>query len=128
MTVKKRKPSTKAKNKGGPLIYEIIGLLLIAFGIIVFFEFGVVGSVVQSASMFLLGNLFIFIPFLSVFLAVVLMIKRQGITLKDRLIQGFILVICSLSIFSHSFLFEDLTRSNALIIRLCFKRDLENYD
>lgn len=114
MSTRKKKPATKAKNKGNPLIYEIIGLVLIAFGIIVFFEFGVVGSVVQSASMFLLGNLNIFVPFLSVFLAVVLMIKREGITLKNRMVQGFILLICSLSIFSHSFLFEDLTRRDAL--------------
>ncbi|KGR75480.1 FtsK/SpoIIIE family DNA translocase [Ureibacillus manganicus] len=115
MAEKKRRPSTKAKNKGGPLIYEILGLLLIAFGIIVFFEFGVVGSVIQSASMFLLGNLYIFIPIISVFLAVMMMIQRKGISLRDRIIIGFILMICSLTIFSHSFLFEDLTRRNALM-------------
>ena len=115
MAVKKRRPSTKAKNKGGPLIYEILGLLLIAFGIIVFFEFGVVGSVIQSASMFLLGNLYIFIPIFTVFLAVIIMIQRTGISLRDRIIIGFILMISSLTIFSHSFLFEDLTRSDALL-------------
>ena len=114
MAERKRKPSTKAKNKGGPLIYEILGLLLIAFGIIVFFEFGVVGSVVQSISMFLLGNLFIFIPIIAVFLAVYMMIQRTGVTLRDRIIIGFILTICSLTIFSHSFLFEDLTRRDAI--------------
>lgn len=114
MAQRKRRPSTKAKSKGSPLIYEILGLILIAFGIIVFFEFGVVGSIVQSASMFLLGNLYIFIPIISVFLAVVIMIQRKGITLRDRIIIGFILIISSLSIFSHSFLFEDLTRRDAL--------------
>ncbi|MFY3793340.1 DNA translocase FtsK [Ureibacillus sp. MALMAid1270] len=115
MAERKRRPSTKAKNKGGPLIYEIMGLLLIAIGIIVFFEFGVVGSVTQSASMFLLGNLYIFIPIFTVFLAVVLMIQRRPITLKDRIVIGFILLICSLTIFSHSFLFDDLTRRDALL-------------
>ncbi|SOC38670.1 FtsK/SpoIIIE family DNA translocase [Ureibacillus acetophenoni] len=114
MAQRKRRPSTKAKSKGSPLIYEILGLILIAFGIIVFFEFGVVGSIVQSASMFLLGNLYIFIPIISVFLAVVIMIQRKGISLRDRIIIGFILIISSLSIFSHSFLFEDLTRRDAL--------------
>ncbi|PKC51886.1 hypothetical protein RhiirA1_405265, partial [Rhizophagus irregularis] len=115
MAENKKRPSTKAKSKGGPLIFEIIGLLLIAFGIIVYFEFGVVGSVVQSAAMFLFGNLYILLPFFSVFLALFLMIQRKGITFKDRIIQGSILIICSLSIFSHSFLFEDLTRSGAKV-------------
>nr|WP_106784305.1 DNA translocase FtsK [Lysinibacillus timonensis] len=115
MAERKKKPATRAKSKGGPLIYEIIGLLLIAFGIIVFFEFGVVGSIVQSAAMFLFGNWYIVVPFLSVFLAIVLMIKRNPITLKDRMIQGFILLICSLCIFSHSFLFEDLARTDGLL-------------
>ncbi|RKJ17413.1 cell division protein FtsK, partial [Butyricicoccus sp. 1XD8-22] len=98
-----------------------IGLLLIAFGIIVYFEFGVVGSVVQSAAMFLFGNLYILLPFFSVFLALFLMIQRKGITFKDRIIQGSILIICSLSIFSHSFLFEDLTRSDAIVTDSVFR-------
>ncbi|KGR91181.1 cell division protein FtsK [Ureibacillus massiliensis 4400831 = CIP 108448 = CCUG 49529] len=121
MAENKKRPSTKAKSKGGPLIFEIIGLLLIAFGIIVYFEFGVVGSVVQSAAMFLFGNLYILLPFFSVFLALFLMIQRKGITFKDRIIQGSILIICSLSIFSHSFLFEDLTRSDAIVTDSVFR-------
>ncbi len=111
----KKKPSTKAKSGLHPLAYEIIGLLLIAFAIIVFFEYGVVGRTIQTISMFLFGNLHIVVPFFAVLIAVLLMVQRQGVSFKDRIVQGAILIVCSLSIFSHSVLFEELFNSNKLL-------------
>lgn len=111
MAVKK----TKAKKGLHPLAYEIIGLLLIGLAIIVFFEYGVVGRTIQMVSMFLFGNLFIVVPFFAVLIAVLLMIQREGIGFTDRIVQGSILIVCSLAIFSHSVLFEELYNSNKLI-------------
>jgi len=111
MAVKK----TKAKKGLHPLAYEIIGLLLIGLAIIVFFEYGVVGRTIQMVSMFLFGNLFIVVPFFAVLIAVLLMIQREGIGFTDRIVQGSILIVCSLAIFSHSVLFEELYNSNKLL-------------
>ncbi|MEK9197834.1 DNA translocase FtsK [Ureibacillus sp. 179-F W5.1 NHS] len=110
-----KKTSTKAKKGLHPLAYEIIGLLLIAFAIIVFFEYGVVGRMIKTVSMFLFGNLHIIVPFFAVLIAVLLMVQRQGVSFKDRIIQGSILIICSLSIFAHSVLFEELYNNNKLL-------------
>ncbi|MDI7741720.1 DNA translocase FtsK [Lysinibacillus fusiformis] len=106
---------TKAKKGLHPLAYEIIGLLLIGFAIIVFFEYGVVGRTIQTISMFLFGNLHVVVPFFSVLIAVLLMIQREGIGFTDRIVQGSILIVCSLAIFSHSVLFEELYNSEKLL-------------
>ena len=106
---------TKAKKGLHPLAYEIIGLLLIGFAIIIFFEYGVVGRTIQTVSMFLFGNLHVVVPFFSVLIAVLLMIQREGIGFTDRIVQGSILIVCSLAIFSHSVLFEELYKSDKLL-------------
>ncbi|WP_404427680.1 DNA translocase FtsK [Ureibacillus chungkukjangi] len=106
---------TKAKKGLHPLAYEIIGLLLIGFAIIVFFEYGVVGRTIQTVSMFLFGNLHVMVPFFSVLIAVLLMINREGVGFTDRIVQGALLIVCSLSIFSHSVLFEELVNSDRLL-------------
>nr|WP_272914305.1 DNA translocase FtsK [Ureibacillus xyleni] len=113
--VAEKKPSTKAKTGLHPLAYEIIGLLLIAFAIIVFFEYGIVGRTIQTISMFLFGNLYIAVPFFAVLTAVLLMVQRKGISFKDRVVQGSLLIVLSLSIFGHSVLFEELYKSNKLL-------------
>ncbi|RHW39588.1 DNA translocase FtsK [Lysinibacillus yapensis] len=112
MAVRKK---TKAKKGLHPLAYEVIGLLLIALAIIIFFEYGVVGRTVQTMSMFLFGNLHVVVPFFTVLIAVLLMVQRQGIAFMDRVVQGAILIVCSLAIFSHSVLFEELYKSNKLL-------------
>lgn len=105
---------TKAKKGLHPLAYEVIGLLLIGLSIIIFFEYGVVGRTIQTISMFLFGNLHLVVPFFTVLIAVLLMVQRQGIAFMDRVVQGCILIVCSLLIFSHSVLFEELYNSNKL--------------
>ncbi|MFC7685358.1 DNA translocase FtsK [Ureibacillus sp. GCM10028918] len=106
---------TKAKKGLHPLAYEIIGLLLIGIAIIIFFEYGVVGRTIQTVSMFLFGNLHIVVPFFSVLIAVLMMINREGVRFTDRIVQGSILIVCSLAIFSHSVLFEELYNSDKLL-------------
>ncbi|MER2000773.1 MAG: DNA translocase FtsK, partial [Lysinibacillus sp.] len=110
------KMKTKAKTPTtNPLKYEVIGLLLIGFAIITFFELGVVGRSIQTITMFFLGNLSFFIPVLSVVIAAMLMVRRRGIAFKNRIVIGLSVVVLSLSIFSHSILFEQLHNSNMLL-------------
>ena len=110
------KLKTKAKTPNtNPLKYEVIGLLLIGFAIITFFELGVVGRSIQTIAMFFLGNLSFFIPVLSVVIAAMLMVRRRGIAFKNRIVIGLSIVVVSLSIFSHSILFEQMHNSNMLL-------------
>ena len=113
----KKQAKTKAKNEQQlhPLAYEIIGLVLIAFAIIQFFELGLVGRITHSSAMFFFGNLHFFIPFMAILIAAMLMVKRRGIPFRGRLVYGMLIIIGALSIFSHSILFEQLLKANALL-------------
>ena len=116
---KRGKGQTKAKSKSNkelhPLAYEIMGVVLIAFAVITFFELGIVGQVVYNISLFLLGNLHFFVPFLCILIAGMLMVRRRGVKLTNRIIVGLILIVCSFAVFSHSILFEQLHKANLLL-------------
>ncbi|MGG2074998.1 DNA translocase FtsK [Lysinibacillus irui] len=120
MAVSKRKKGTKSKattekKDMHPLMYEILGLLLIALAVIMIFEFGMIGRILQTIAMFLLGNLHFAVPIMLIFVALLMMIGRKKIGLKDRLILGMVLIIMSLTIFSHGILFEQLSKSGGLL-------------
>ena len=117
-TKAKTKPKTKAKNNSKelhPLAYEIIGILLIAFAIIEFLELGFVGKWTHSLALFFFGNLHFIVPLLCFLIAGMLMVRRRGVAFKSRVVYGVLFVAASLSIFSHSMLFEQLYATNALI-------------
>ncbi|MEK4424488.1 FtsK/SpoIIIE family DNA translocase [Solibacillus sp. FSL K6-1523] len=114
----KSKPTTKATNQDKelhPLAYEIIGLLLIAFAVIEFFEFGIIGRWTFSIAIFLFGNLHFIVPVLCFLIAGMLMVRRRGVAFNNRIVYGVLFVGASLTIFSHSLLFEQLYTANALI-------------
>ena len=110
----KGKP-TSGKKEMHPLMYEILGVIYIAIAIIMIFEYGIIGRILQTMAMFLLGNLHFTVPFMLVFIAVLLMIGQKKVSLKDRLIVGMMLIVASLTIFSHSILFEQLSKSGGLL-------------
>ncbi|MED3762613.1 DNA translocase FtsK [Ureibacillus sp. FSL K6-8385] len=116
MAKKKTRARAKTKAKSGMslLYFEIIGLILIGFAIVIFFEYGFVGKTVQNISMFLLGNLFFAVPTFLVVFAIMLMVKREKIPFTDRIVLGTVIIILSLSIFSHSVLIEELYKQDAL--------------
>ena len=107
--------STSENKEMHPLMYEILGVILIAVAIIMIFEYGVIGRILQTMAMFLIGNLHFAVPFMLVFIAVLLMIGRKKISLTDRLIVGMMMIVSSLTIFSHSILFEQLSKSGGLL-------------
>ncbi|MFF5993375.1 DNA translocase FtsK [Lysinibacillus sp. KU-BSD001] len=112
---KRETGQTKASKELHPLAYEIIGIMLIAFAMIAFFELGLVGQVVYTVSLFLLGNLHFFVPFLCVFIAGMLMVRRRGVKLNNRIIIGLMLMLGSFMVFSHSILFEQLHKGKLLL-------------
>jgi DNA segregation ATPase FtsK/SpoIIIE, S-DNA-T family len=113
----KPKTKTTAKAPAGmhPLAYEIIGLVLIAFAIIEFYEFGIVGRLFHAGAMFFFGNLHYVVPLLAIIVAGMLMVKRHGIAFRLRIVIGVLFIVASLSIISHSILFQELARSNSLL-------------
>ena len=113
----KSKPTLKAKSKKElhPLAYEIIGLVLIAFAVIEFLEFGLVGRWMHSIAMFFFGNLHFIVPLLCFIIAGMLMVKRRGVAFKTRVVYGVLFIGMSLTIFSHSLLFEQLHNTNGLL-------------
>lgn len=120
MAVSKRKKVAKSKvttekKEMHPLMYEILGLLLIALAVIMIFEYGMIGRVLQTIAMFLLGNLHFAVPFMLIFVALLMMIGRKKVGIKDRLILGMFLIVMSLTIFSHGILFEQLSKSGGLL-------------
>ncbi|NLY80594.1 MAG: DNA translocase FtsK, partial [Lysinibacillus sp.] len=54
------------------------------------------------------------VPFFMVFIALLLMIKREKIALTNRVVQGALFITFSLTVFSHSVLFEELYHRDAL--------------
>ncbi|WP_155590294.1 FtsK/SpoIIIE family DNA translocase [Lysinibacillus cavernae] len=120
MAVSKRKKVTKSKattekKEMHPLMYEILGLLLIALAVIMIFEYGMIGRILQTIAMFLVGNLHFAVPFMLIFIALLMMIGRKKVGINDRLILGMLLIIMSLTIFSHGILFEQLSKSGGLL-------------
>ncbi|WP_305849720.1 DNA translocase FtsK [Solibacillus sp. R5-41] len=114
----KTQPKTKATSQDKelhPLAYEIIGLLLIAFAIIEFFEFGIIGRWTFSIAVFFFGNLHFIVPVLCFLIAGMLMVRRRGVAFNNRIVSGVLFVGASLTIFSHSMLFEQLYAANSLI-------------
>ena len=116
MAKKKKKVAKKKKPAAThPLMYEILGLLIIGLGIITFFELGSVGIVLSSVARFLFGRLHIAVPVLCIVIALMMMIKREVPGKNNRIVIGFLCILASLTTFSHLVLFEQLFRGGALV-------------
>lgn len=98
-----------------PLMYEIIGLLLIGLSIITFFEFGSVGFALSSTARFFFGNWHIAVSLFLLVFALTIMIHRTVPSFSNRLILGFSSVLAAFTIFSHLALFENLFQGGALL-------------
>lgn len=115
---KKRKPTkktSKQKQPMHPLMYEIIGLLIIGVSIISFFEYGLVGRGLAYFGYFLFGNWHIAIPFMLIVYALIIMIKQSFPSWNHRLLLGCVFVLSSLLLFSHLALFQQLFDGKALM-------------
>ena len=116
MARRKKRPTKKPTKKTmHPLLYEIIGLLIIGLSIILFFEYGVVGEFFAYISYFLFGNWHIAVPFMLIVYALIIMIKQSVPAWNHRLLLGFAFVLSSLLLFSHLALFQQLFEGKALV-------------
>ena len=116
MARKKKRPTKKpAKKTMHPLLYEIIGLLIIGLSIISFFEYGLVGEFLAYISYFLFGNWHIAVPFMLIVYALIIMIKQSVPAWNHRLLLGCAFILSSLLLFSHIALFQQLFEGKALV-------------
>ena len=104
----KKKVKKNKKKTLHPLMFEIIGLLILGIAVISFFEYGLVGEVFAYIGYFLFGNWHIAIPFLFVTYALIIMIKQSFPPWNHRLLLSGAFILSSLLIFSHLALFEQL--------------------
>ncbi len=117
MAKKKTKKKVKKNKKKSlhPLMFEIIGLLILGIAVISFFEYGLVGEVFAYIGYFLFGNWHIAIPFMFVIYAFIIMIKQTFPPWNHRLLLSGAFILSSLLIFSHLALFEQLFEGKALM-------------
>lgn len=121
---KKRKKTTGAKKKKEgphPLVFEVAGLTMIGFAIIIIFEFGIVGSGLSSFSRLLFGNWHGAFPFLLIVQALLFMVKRKTVGWKNRIVIGSLFILASLLLFSHIHLFKELYESKVLMSNSAIK-------
>lgn len=117
-TGKKKKKSTAKKKKSSdvhPLIYEVMGLVMIGLAIIIIFEFGVVGRGLSSLSRFIFGNWHVAIPLLLIVQALMFMIKQKVGGWRNRVVGGCLFILASFVLFSHVHLFKELYESRVLM-------------
>lgn len=115
---KSKKKSAAQKKKSSelhPLIYEVMGLVLIGLAIIIIFEFGVVGRGLSSLSRFIFGNWHVAIPLLLIVQALMFMIKQKVGGWRNRVVGGSLFILASLVLFSHVHLFKELYESRVLM-------------
>lgn len=122
---KKRTGKSKARKKKQtgvhPLLYEVIGLIMIGFAVIIMFELGIVGRGLSSFARFLLGNWHGAVPLLLIIQALMFMIKRKLGGWKNRILIGSLFVLASLILFSHVYLFQELNASRVLMSNSAIK-------
>lgn len=98
-----------------PLMFEIIGLLIIGLAIISFFEYGLVGRGLAYIGYFLFGNWHIAIPFMFIVYALIIMMKQTFPAWNHRLLLGSGFILSSLLLFSHIALFGQLFEGKGLM-------------
>lgn len=101
-----RKTTTTKKQTLSPLVYEIVGLILIVIAIFALFKLGFVGDALQSIMKLFFGSWYIVIPFLMCTYAAYMMIKRVLPEFKNRFLWGFSLLLIGATLFSHISLFK----------------------
>lgn len=105
-TPAKRKAPAK-KQPISPLVYEIVGLVLIAIAIFALFKLGFVGEFLQAIMKLFFGSWYLVIPFLICAYAAYMMIKRVLPEFKNRFLWGFSLLLIGATLFSHISLFKN---------------------
>jgi len=113
---KRKKTASKKKKRTGlhPLAYELSGIIMTGLAVITFFELGFIGRALGNVAKFLFGNWHPALPLMFVVFALLLMIKRQVPAFRNRIVSGLLLILGSLTLFSHVLLFNERYESGKL--------------
>lgn len=107
MARKRRKKQEKWKSQ---LTYELVGLFLLITALVTFARLGIVGEGLVYLFRFFLGDLHIVLTIGLFVFAVYLMVKRQIPFFWTRKLCGFYLLIFSIALWSHVYLFRELAQ------------------
>lgn len=114
--VRKAKQTTNKKKTISPLMYEIVGLVLIAIAIFSLFKLGFVGDFLQGIMKLFFGSWYVVIPFLICGYAAYMMIVRALPEFRNRFVWGFSLLLVAAMLFSHIHLFKTTMDSESSVV------------
>lgn len=102
----KSKPTKKRKKKQlHPLLFEIIGLILIGLAIIALFEYGPLGRGLHFIGTTLFGDLHFVLPFFFILFALWMMVKQSIPKWTNRITAGSMIVVSGILILRHHVMF-----------------------
>ena len=100
MAKKKTKKKDKNKNKF-EYSNEIVGVIIILFGIIGLLGTGIVGNMVKSFAIFLVGTIYVLLLLLLIIAGVLLILKKEPPNLLSSRLIGLYIIIISFLVLLH---------------------------
>lgn len=100
MAKKKTKKKDKNKNKF-EYSNEIVGVIIILFGIIGLLGTGIVGNMVKSFTIFLVGTIYVLLLLLLIVAGVLLILKKEPPNLLSSRLIGLYIIIISFLVLLH---------------------------
>lgn len=97
---KKKKKKEKNNNKF-EYSNEIIGVMIILFGVIGILGTGIIGNMVKSFSIFLVGTLYLVFLLLLIVMGIVLILKKERPNLLSSKLIGMYIVVISILVTLH---------------------------
>ncbi len=97
----KKKTRKEEPKKGFQYTKELEGLFLILIGIIGFGNFGIVGDLIKKFAVFMFGNWYVLLLFLSLILGIYLLAKRKGPNPFSARLIGLYTILIAVLLFSH---------------------------
>ncbi len=97
----KKKARREEPKKTFQYTKELEGLFLILIGIIGFGNFGIVGDVIKKFAIFMFGNWYVLLLFLSLILGVYLLAKRSAPRAFSARLIGLYTILIAVLLFSH---------------------------
>ena len=113
----KKKTRKEEPKKGFQYTKELEGLFLILIGLIGFGNFGVVGDIVKKFAIFMFGNWYVLLLFLSLLLGAYLIAKRRGPNPFSARLIGLYTILIAILLFSHLGYLEGTTLKVQEILR-----------
>jgi S-DNA-T family DNA segregation ATPase FtsK/SpoIIIE len=101
MAKRKKRTTKKTKTKLKPIVYDIIGVVLMFIGAIALLNIGRVGQWLTVLGMVILGKMFFVLFILIIFLGIYYIVKREHFTYKSVTLIGFIILLLSIVLFLH---------------------------